>query len=250
MWIVNGRLVNIAWMVVFTTLLALCSLILALDSPVVPVAAANLGYLGTRTVDIDHFITNFDAVRITKVTVAGQEIHVGLSTGAREDERGTPFQADEDWLKNMIISVKNRTEKVIVCVQIALWFPDIGDGSSPARPATAYTITVGQRPDWSLHYRDGSRIPPEPTKKELSFAPGQTIVIPVADYIDAIQSTVEEKIPFSQVTRVNISRANAYLADGTRWDGAYAAYYVPDPDHPEHDTKLGPTYFPGKSSQN
>jgi len=206
---------------------------------------ATPGTLGTRIVDIDRQY-RLDAVTITKVTIAGQQIQPGIS-GMREEERGTPFQADEDWLKNMSISLLNRTDKAIVCAQVQFSFPDTGDGS-PAQPITTYTITVGQQPESSLHYADGSRIPPDPTKQPLLLAPGQTLVIPVADSIDAIQSRIEEKMLFSKITRVNIRRYMLYFVDGMRWDSS--GYQVPDSDHPGHYTRLSPTYFPGHLVQN
>jgi hypothetical protein len=213
---------------------------------IAPVAAANSGKSLEKIVNLDRQF-RLDAVTITKVTVAGQQIQPGKSGGVREEEHGTPFQADEEWLKNMSISLFNRTDKVIACAQVQFFFPDTGDGS-PSRPITTYTITVGQRPESSAYHSDGSKIPPDPAKKPLLFAPGQTLVIPVADYIDAIQSTVEEKLLFSEVTRVNIRRYMFYFVDGTRWD--HTGYQVPDPDHPGRFTRLPSTYFPGHLVQN
>ena len=43
-----------------------------------------------------------------------------------EVRAGKPFQTDEDWLKNIPIFLKNRTDKVIVCADVQLWFPDTG----------------------------------------------------------------------------------------------------------------------------
>jgi hypothetical protein len=215
------------------------------------VAAANPGKnMGTKTVNIDHQYS-LDAVAITKVTVAGEQIQPGVATAAREDKPGTPFQADEDWLKNMSISLKNRTDKAIVCVQVQLFFPDTGNGVTPqgriSPTVMVYSITVGQRPEWSTYLSDGSKLAPDPTKRPLLLAPGQTLVIPVADYIDEIQSMVEEKLPLSQVTRVNIRRFRFYFADGMRWEDV--GYAIPDPDRPGYYTKLARNYFPGHPVQ-
>src|SRR5882724_4117275 len=115
---------------------------------IAPVAAANPGkYLGTKAVYIDRQ-TRMDPVTIEKVTVGGQQIQPGVSTGPREDKPGTPFQADEDWLKNMSIVLKNRTDKVIVRVEVQLFFPDTGDGS-PSRSVTVYTLqSLADRRFW------------------------------------------------------------------------------------------------------
>ncbi len=232
---------------VAATLTVLAFLILSgwLGWPTTPVAAGKS--LGTKVVDIDRLIT-LDPVIITKVTVAGQQIQPG-EAGVREDNPGTPFQADEDWLKNMSVFLQNRTNKPIVCAQLRLWFPDTGDGTA-ARPVTHYDITVGQRPESSRYYSNGSKIPPDPREKPLLLAPHGTIIIPVADSIDAIQPTVEGvgNMLFSQITRVNIQRYTVYFEDGTHWVGH--AYYSPDPDHPGKYIKLADNYFPGRPGQN
>jgi hypothetical protein len=230
---------------VAASLLALLSCLVLSGRHVAAVFAATHGNsLGAKTVDVDHQY-RLDAVAISKVSVAGQQIQPGLSSGAREDQAGTPFPADEEWLKNMSISLTNRTDHAMVCAQIQLWFPDTGDGS-PGQPVTVYTITIGQRPEWSTYLKDGSKLPPDPSKNPLSLAPGQTLLIPVADYIDQIQSTVEEKLLFSKVTRVNIRRFKFYFAGGMRWDDT--GYSVPDGSYPGRYTKLAPTYFPGHPS--
>ncbi|MGH9453839.1 MAG: hypothetical protein ACRD2O_07710 [Terriglobia bacterium] len=215
---------------------------------IVPVAAANPGKsLGTKMVYIDAQY-RVDPVTITKVTVGDQEIQPGLATGPREDKPGTPFQSGEDWLKTMYISLLNRTNKVIVRAELQLWFPDTGNGS-PSQPATAYTMTFGLRPEIDSYASHGQKLLPELGKQPILLAPGQTLVIHVADYVDAIQSRVEEELPFSQITRVTIQRLRVYFVDGMRWtdlDG----FGVPDPDHPgQFMRRDGNTFFPGDPRQ-
>jgi hypothetical protein len=207
--------------------------------------AANGNSLGTKSVDVDSLTTRFDAVTISKVTVAGQEIQPGRSSGAKETTPGTPFQADEDWLKNMSIFIKNRTDIVIVCVEVDLEFPDTGDGK--AQPVTEYIVRVGQLPEWAQYYRDGTKMPPDPTKKPLLLTPGKTLEIQVADFIDQIQAAVEDKLPFQQITRVNISRDLVYFRGGMRWHGS--SYEVPVTDRLGYYTKLAADYFPGNALQ-
>lgn len=209
-------------------------------------AAGWTATLGTKTVDLDFLITKFDAVAITKVTVGGQQIQAGLGDAfGKQRKAGRPFEADEDWLRNMSIFLTNRTDKVIVCAEIELLFLDTGDGTTPDRAVTTYTITVGQRPEWSMYFRNGTKRTPDPAWKPLSLAPGKTLEIRVADYIDAIQSLVEERMLFSQLTRVFISRQDVYFEDGMRWDAVARGYYVPEPSHPGHYTKLADDFFPG-----
>jgi hypothetical protein len=227
-----------------------CSLVLSgFPGPrIAPVATANPAKSqGTKMVYIDAQY-RVDPVTITAVTVGDQQIQPGLSTGAREVRPGTPFQADEDWLKNLSISLKNRTDKVIVRAELQLWFPDTGDGS-PSQPATTYIITLGQRPDIDSYTSRGQKLPSEPGKQALLHAPGQTLVVHVADFVDAIQSRVEEKIPFSQVTRLAIQRIQFYFVDGLRWTDLNG-FETPDPNHPGQFTNMDRNrYFPGDPSQ-
>jgi hypothetical protein len=215
---------------------------------IAPVAAATPGTLGTKMVYIDAQY-RVDPVTITKVIVGGQQIEPGVSVGPREDKPGTPFQADEDWLKNMSIFLKNRTDKAIVRAEVQLFFPDTGDGSG-ARSVTAYTMTLGQLPEIDAFTSHGQKLPPEPDKHPILFAPGQTLVVQVADYIDPIQSFVEQKLSFSQVTRVAIRRLQFYFEDGTRWNDL-VGFGIPDPNHPGQFTNMDRnTYFPGNPRQN
>jgi hypothetical protein len=218
-----------------------CLVLSGLGLRIVPAAAATSA-LGTKVVHIDAQYP-VDPVTITKVIVGDQEIQPGVSTGPREVQFGTPFQADEDWLKNMSISLKNRTDKIIVRAEVQLWFPDTGDGTT--RPVTAYVITLGQLPEIDSFTSHGQKRPPEPSKPALLVAPGQTFVIHVADYLDAIQSLVEAKLSFSQVTRVSIQRLRFYFVDGMSWDDLHG-FGVPDPNHPGQFTYMDRSkFFPG-----
>lgn len=215
--------------------------------PIAVVAVANAEKsLGTKTVNI-YDQNRMYAVSLTKVIVAGQQIQPGLSTGGAQELRpGTPFQADEDWLKNTSITLQNRTDRIIVRAEIMLLFPDTGDGIS--QPITEYMITLGQRPEINTYTTRGEKIRPEPDKKPLLFAPGQTVVVPLADYIDSIQSTVEARLSFSQVTRLVIRPFQFYFVDGMRFDER--GFAVPDPDHLGQYKNLGPKFFPGDARQN
>jgi hypothetical protein len=210
--------------------------------------AASTGAVGTKRVYIDAQY-RVDPVTITNVIVGDQEIQPGVSTGPREVQPGTPFQSDEDWLKKMSISLKNRTDKVIVRAEVELYFPDTGDGSS-SQPVEGYNVSLGRRPEIDSYSSHGQKLPEEPNKPALLVAPGQTFVIHIADYIDAIQSRVEETLPFAQVTRVAIRRIGFFFADGMRWNDLYG-FGVPDPNHPGQFTYMDRNrFFPGDPRNN
>jgi hypothetical protein len=69
----------------------------------------------------------------------------------------------------------------------------------------------------------------------------------VADFIDQIQAAIEAKLPFQQITRVNIARRVVYFQGGMRWMPGHSE--VPTPDHPGHYTPLADEYFPGNAFQ-
>lgn len=242
-----------------TTLAGLACLVSStlLGSRITPGAAANPAQAQRyKTVDIDRQ-TRMDPVSIERISVDGQVIHPGVSTAAgREVKPGTEFEADEDWLRNMSVVLKNRTDKVIVRAEITLWFPETGDGSR-SQIITSYTMALGQRPEIDSFTRHGQKLQPQPDKPPILLAPGQTLVIQAADYIDDIQNMLDEfpgiiagKPPLAQVTKVAINGRQFYFADGMRWtdlDG----FAVPDPNHPGQFTNLDRGhYFPGKPSQN
>lgn len=219
---------------------------------IAPVAAST-GTLGTKMVYIDAQY-RVDPATISKVIVGDQQIEPGMSTAARVDQPATPFQADEDWLKNTSIFLKNRTDKAIVRAEIMLFFPDTGNGVTPpdrvSPTVMVYTMTLGQRPEIDSYSSHGQKLPQEPNKPALLVAPGQTFVIHIADYIDAIQSRVEATLPFAQVTRVAIRRIGFFFADGMRWNDLYG-FGVPDPNHPGQFTYMDKNrFFPGDPRNN
>lgn len=81
----------------------------------------------------------------------------------------------------------------------------------------------------------------------MSFAPGQTLLIPVGGYIDQIRASVDN-MPFMTVTKCTIRRRDFFFDDGMRWDGG--DYSVPDPEHPGKFKELDGKYFPGNESRN
>jgi hypothetical protein len=220
---------------------------------IAPVAAATPATLGTKFVYIDAQY-RVDPITITKVTVGDQQIQPGMSTAARVDQPAMPFQADEDWLKNMSISLLNRTDKVIVRVEIMLFFPDTGNGVTPPgsiSPAVmVYTMTLGHLPEIDSYSSHGQKLPPEPDKHPILLAPGGTLVIHVGDYIDAMRSRVEETLPFSQVTRVAIRRLRVYFVDGMQWSDLYG-FGTPDPNRPGQFAHMDRNrFFPGDPRNN
>jgi hypothetical protein len=223
----------------FLVAVVLASFLPTLGRPTAPT-------LGTKMVYIDAQY-QVDPVTITKVQEGDQTIQPGLSTGSREDKPGAPFQADDDWLKNMSVVLQNRTNQTIVRAEIEVFF--LGGGQSQG--VATYFIKLGQRPDAESFTKSGEKRPPEqPSKQPLFFPPGQTLVLHISDYAEAMQALIEAKVPFSEVTRIAFLRERFYFADGMRWDDL-VGFGIPDPKHPGQYTNFDrQTYFPGDAEKN
>jgi hypothetical protein len=97
-----------------------------------------------------------EPVVITSVTVGNIAIQCGLVSGAADYQPVLPFDADDNWLQSTTLYLLNRTNKNIVYGQIALLFPETGDGSQQ-RPIATYNITFGQIPDMAAFSSTESR---------------------------------------------------------------------------------------------
>jgi len=171
-----------------------------------------------------------DAVWIFKIAVGGQEVQPTV-----------PFQAGGNWLKDMRILLRNRTDKTIDYLEIRIRFPEGGNGRT--EPLTSYHIRLGQRPAVDRFSRVGVLHPVDPNRNPLGLAPGDSLAVGFADYFDGIQAAVEQKMPFAQVTRCVIYRGVTFLSDGVLWyNGIWES---PNPAQPGDFVTLPNDYFPG-----
>jgi len=171
-----------------------------------------------------------DAVWVFNIATEGQQV-----------EPTVPFQAGGNWLKDMSILLRNRTDKSIEYLEIRIRFPEGGNGRT--EPLTSYHIQLGQIPAVDRFKRNGQPLRVDPNLKPLGLAPGDSLAVGFADYFDGIQAAVEQKMPFAQVTRCVIHRGLTFFSDGVRWyNGIYES---PDPARPGEFVTLPNDYFPG-----
>lgn len=190
-----------------------------------------------------------DAVLISNIAVAGKTVECGLFIRPPVVIQPiTPFQAGPDWLRQMTISLVNRTNKTIVFGDIHLHFLDTGDCRSV--PCVGAELTPGQMPAIdAFEGRTGRPFKPEhPERPPLDWGPEQTIVVHVSDYMDEIEHNLADFMPVTDVAKVNVYRGVFFFADGMRW--TLGRYGVPDPDHPGKFKELPADYFPGRRGNN
>ena len=185
--------------------------------PIVRAQDASVGEL--KYVDIE---PNWppEAARVVKVTVGKRVVTPGFFN-RKLPPSGVPFQAGDEWLKELTFTIKNRSSKTLVTLYMDVAFPETIEqfGYEVGQP-----IKFGRRPELDGWPRD------EDSNQPLDFRPGQEIVISFAPYADQIRKQIEERQPFSTITRCFINVHTGYFADGMVW--ILSHYDVPDPGHP------------------
>lgn len=213
------------------------------------VGALHAQQTGDKLIRVNDIEQITDAVLISNVALAGKTVECGLFIKPTVVQRVTPFQAGSDWLREMTISLINRTNKTIEFGSIIFHFLDTGDCSS-AQPCVGASLTFGQMPAIDAYEgRTGRPIKPEhPERPPLDWKPEQTIVVHVSDYIDEMERNLADFMPVTAVTKVNVYRGPFYFEDGLQW--SVGRFSVPVPDHPGKFKELPADYFPGKRGRN
>ena len=194
-----------------------------------------------KTIDIDPRHRR-DAVKIVKITVAGKEITPGILWYS-DEKPGIGFEADENWVKETTVVLKNQTSKTIAFAELYACIPS-PNRTDPPDPLPCMPIRLGRIPDNMAYAADTGKKIDQGSERPLQFAPGQELVIPFADHWDdSIRSTVEETRPFSDVRLCNISFVVFYFEDGMEW--STGGYFAPDPARPGWGTPIERSYFPG-----
>jgi hypothetical protein len=135
-----------------------------------------------------------------------------------------PFNADDDWLKKLSVTVKNTSQKDVTRVSVNLLFPDTGDGTF-AHPYSGYQLDLGYRSQHDLSTSSGEKISQLPGPA-LLLEHGQELTVSLASHYDDIKVQIEPRNPISMIRNCRVS-FGFYFADGTRWSAS--SYYEPDP---------------------
>lgn len=87
-------------------------------------------------------------------------------------------------------------------------------------------------------------------RQNLINSPFCGCLVRVGDYVDEIHSSVEQKISFTQVTRIAIRRLQFHFIDGMRWNDL-VGLGVRDPNHTGQFANMDwNAYFPGNPREN
>jgi hypothetical protein len=130
---------------------------------------------------------------------------------------------------------------------LVLAFPELSDYP---RSVVLTTISLGRIPRMAAFSgRTGRPLNQPPTAAPLAFAPGQTMEIRLAGYIEQIRHTVEDYRPLPGLTSVIFRLRSFMFEDGMKWDSGM--YSLPDTQYPGRWKPIAdPRYFPGDEHEN
>lgn len=181
-------------------------------------------------------------VVITSVTLGDTVVQAGRFEKPQPPiDPITPFQAGDDWIRNLTIHLFNRTDRTIVFARIMLILPETGNGAD--RPLRIYNLDLGRMPAGTTFLGNGQLYSQPPDRVPLSFGTRQTMAVALGDHIDRIRAGVERAIPLAVATKLKIDLNLFFFTDGMRW--AAGGFEDPDPLHPGKWKLKGRSYFPG-----
>jgi hypothetical protein len=188
-----------------------------------------------------------DPVRIVKVLEGSTELK---SNGHQYPDKWAweaTFNAGDDWIKDLAIVIKNVSQKKIVYAAAGCLLFETGDWQAEVAKAQQNIPVIGnagnhigRRPEQALYSALlGRRVQPD-TNAPLELEPGQefTMTLESPDAYPTLKSTVEEKMPMSNVAACNGRIGQIFFEDGTQWQGH--RYTRADLNEPGHWIEMSP----------
>jgi hypothetical protein len=132
-------------------------------------------------------------------------------TGTRVNGRvvlfGERFVAEDDWMKGLVISVKNTSDKLILFVSLGLRFP------RPANSQDKISVT-----DVSTGNRALLTRPPTGNERLVGIAPGETVDLRLsADEFDGIQRFLAGTGYPSSIEKLDLAIDSVIFEDDAMW---------------------------------
>ena len=201
-----------------------------------------------RTIRANDPVRTTYPVMITSIAVGGKSVECGLFVKPPSVIQPiTPFQAGDDWLQQMTISLFNRTEKEIVAGTVSLMVLDLTTNCH-TQVCPMEQIQLGQIPKVDAYDgRTGLPLQDHSERQPIQWLPGQTLTIRVGDYLEDMKSKLSNYEPITAVRNIAVHLGSFYFPSGMKWFGGYA---VPDPTHPGKFRYLPDNYFPGRRADN
>jgi hypothetical protein len=148
----------------------------------------------------------------------------GSRVGQKSINLGEEFDSDSDWLKNLKVTVKNKSDKTITWASITFRFPD----TRASGPVKSVEVFIGQRSDQSTH---NSPLSLEP-EQELEFSPNLRV--------DAVKESMAKRGSLAELDHLDIEVQEVMFEDGTLYSGDNIWRRNPDSTSVHKWIKIGP----------
>lgn len=169
-------------------------------------------------------------VRVTRTLPNAPITIVKVLYQGKPVQSGVPFDAEDNWLQEVSVVVKNVSSTGIVLVNIFGDLPESGTGTTTS-PRVPVANTAGRKPDAAMYSPFTGQRKPEDTSEAIKLEPAGELTVPLMskDYYEDFNSLISAKQPLSSITNCEISVATVYFADGTKWSHSY---WQPDTTKP------------------
>lgn len=172
---------------------------------------------------------------IKRLTLAKEPVDISYklkghplnATKAERAEEGTSaeeFDADQDWIKELTVKLRNKSGKTITYIQLNLHFPEVTKNGRTA----LQQVFLGVNPDGKA------------AREELKLAPNETVEIPLTEKFEDIKALVETggKKPIGNVSKMWVEFHAALFDDGTLFEAGTFYKLNPDQKDPRKWVKI------------
>jgi hypothetical protein len=155
-----------------------------------------------------------EPVEIIDTRVDGQSITLGQK-----------FKANDDWIKTLVFTVKNKSDKRILFTSIDLFLPR-HEGSNPM-----FDLFYG---NWGLQNRR-----PTSGEQSIGIAPGETVEIGLsAQRLVGFTSFLKDSHVSQSIEKIDVRFGSVIVEDDTMW--SRGAYFHRDPSNPARWNNASP----------
>lgn len=154
---------------------------------------------------------------ITMIRIPNEPLKItGIKVGGVQVEPDKEFQAKDDWLRGLTLSITNVSDKPICFIDMALYFPRTGNSSgAPARDALMFSCKPAH----------------SDTSKPLKPGKSMDLVVTDNDYV-ALEALLERNRYPATISRMEIGVYEVEFEgdENTKW--VKGQMMRRDPDHP------------------
>ncbi len=124
-----------------------------------------------------------------------------------------PFDAPDDWLKHLTVTIQNTSARTIIAGTLQLAFTKL-----VTNPMVVYYVQVGMVPDNQLYSPSGTKGTRRAGETPISIAPGEYVKFSFANDYETIRSKIVARAPLSHATSVTIDYGGFWFDGDLHWN--------------------------------